>query len=69
MKDAHIRKDQMVMEIEYTRDLYDKSKQLITKDVCMTFYDASDPLYLETDASDIGLRVILLQVRGYELWI
>ena len=39
---------------------------------CMhEIYDASNPLYLETDASGIGLGACSLQVRerGYELWV
>ena len=35
--------------------LYDKMKSLIKDDVCMKFYNETKPLYLETDASGIGL--------------
>ena len=35
--------------------LYEKAKALIKDDVCMKFYDETKPLYLETDASGIGL--------------
>ena len=42
--------------------LHDKAKKIIKKDACMKFYDASRLLYLETDASGIGLRAGLLQV-------
>ena len=45
------------------QDLYDKAKKIIKKDTCMKFYDASGPLYLETDASGVSLRARLLQVR------
>ena len=41
------------------QDLYDKVKRLITRDACMNFYDASKPLYLEMDASSIGLEASL----------
>ena len=44
-------------------ELYDKAKNIIKQDACMKFYDASKPLYLETDASSIGLGTGLLQVR------
>ena len=33
--------------------LFDKAKSIITEDVCMKFYDGTQPLYLETDASGI----------------
>ena len=33
------------------QDLYGKVKTVVKKDVCMKFYKASRPLYLETDAS------------------
>ena len=33
------------------------------KDVCMKFYDASKPLYLQTDASGVGLGAGLLQMQ------
>ena len=37
------------------RDLYDKAKKIPKKDACIKFYDASRPLYLETDASGVSL--------------
>ena len=43
--------------------LYDKVKALIKDDVCMKFYDETKPLYLETDASGIGLSITLLQTK------
>ena len=45
------------------QDLYDKVKMLITKDECMKFYDASKQLYLEEDASGIGLGIGLWQMQ------
>ena len=42
---------------------YDKTKSLIKADVCMKFYYETKPLYLETDASRIGLGAALLQTR------
>ena len=44
-------------------DIYDKSKSLIKASACMEFYDETKPLYLETDASGIGLGATLLQTR------
>ena len=44
--------------------LYDKTKYLIKANVCMKFYDETKPLYLETDASGIGLGTTLLQTRN-----
>ena len=45
------------------QDLYNKGKKLIKQDACVEFYDASRPLYLETDASGTSLGTGLLQVR------
>ena len=43
--------------------LFDMMKSLIKDDVCMKFYDETQPLYLETDMSGIGLGAALLQIR------
>ena len=43
--------------------LFNKAKSLIKLDMCMKFYDNTKPLYLETDASGIGLGVALLQMH------
>ena len=40
-----------------------RENSLIKDDVCMKFYDEMKPLYLETDASVIGLGATLLQTR------
>ena len=32
------------------------SKSVIREDACMKFYDETQPLYLETDASGAGIR-------------
>ena len=45
------------------QQLFNKAKSLIKLDVCMKFYDDNKPLYLETDASRIGLRAALLQLH------
>ena len=44
--------------------LFDRVKSIIKVDECMTFYDDTKPLYLETDASGIGLGASLLQTRN-----
>ena len=44
-------------------DLNDIAKKTVKKDVCMKLYDASRPLYLETDSSGFVLGAGLLQVR------
>ena len=41
--------------------LFSKAKLLIKSDMCMTFYDDTKPLYLETDASGVGLGAAMLQ--------
>ena len=50
--------------------LYERARALIKKDTCMKFFDEKKLLYIEIDASGVGLRSGLLQVRkGYELSI
>ena len=41
--------------------LFNKAKLLIKSDMCMKFYNDTKPLYLETDASGVGLGAALLQ--------
>ena len=43
--------------------IYDKAKSFIKANAYMKFYDKSRPLYLETDASGVGLGATLLQMR------
>ena len=45
------------------QELYNKAKPLIKVDMCMKFYDDTKPLYLETDASRVGLVAALLQMH------
>ena len=45
------------------QQLFSKAKSLIKADVCMKFYDDTEPLYLETDASRVGLGVALLELH------
>ena len=35
--------------------IFDKAKSMIKEDACMTIYDNTKPLYLETDAPGMGL--------------
>ena len=37
------------------QDLYDTAQKIVKKDACMKLYNASRPLYLETDASGVSL--------------
>ena len=43
------------------QSLFNKAKLLIKSDMCMKFYNDTKPLYLETDASGVGLGAALLQ--------
>ena len=45
------------------QSLFSKAKPLIKSDMCMKFYDDTKPLYLETDASGVGLGAALLQTQ------
>ena len=45
------------------QSLFNKAKLLIKSDMCMKFYDATKPLYLETDASRVGIGAALLQTQ------
>ena len=44
--------------------LFEKTKSVIKEDACMKFYDEAQPVYLETDASGVGLGAALLQTRS-----
>ena len=43
--------------------LFDNAKSIIKADICVKFYDNPKPLYLETDASGIGLGAATLQLH------
>ena len=43
--------------------LFNKAKSPIKADMCMELYDDTKPLYLETDASEVGLGAALLQMH------
>ena len=34
--------------------MFDKAKAIMKEDACMNFYDETKPLYIETDASEVG---------------
>ena len=44
--------------------MFDKIKAIIKEDACMNFYYETKPLYIETDASGVGLGAALLQTRS-----
>ena len=43
------------------QSIFNKAKSLIKSDMCIKFYDDTKPLYLERDASGVGLGAALLQ--------
>ena len=45
------------------QQLFKKTKSLIKVDVCMKFYNDTEPFYLETDVSGVGLGAALLQLH------
>ena len=45
------------------QSLFNRAKLLIKYDMCMKFYDNNKPLYLETDASGVGLGAALWQTQ------
>ena len=56
-------KRELTWNTDYQK-LFDKAKFIIKADACMKFYDETQPLYIETDASGIGLGASLLQKRN-----
>ena len=49
--------------MHHTNSSCEKAKSLIKVKMCMKFFDDTKLLYLKTDASGIGLRAALLQLR------
>ena len=45
------------------QQLFNKAKSIIKVEMCMKFYDDTKLLYLETDASGVGLGAALLPLR------
>ena len=43
--------------------MFNKAKSLIKAEICMKSYDDTKLLYLETDASGVGLGVVPLQLH------
>ena len=52
---------------ESYQSLFAKAKLLIKSDMCLKFYDDTKPLYLETDASGVGLGAALLDTGWYNM--
>ena len=46
-----------------TNQIFDKEKSIVKEDMCMKCYEEMKPLYMETDASRVGLGDALLLTR------
>ena len=46
------------------QNMFDKAKAIIKEDACMKFHDETKLLYIETDASGVGLGAALVQTRS-----
>ena len=44
--------------------MFNKAKSIIKEDACMKFHDEMKPLYIDTDASGVGIGTTLLQTRS-----
>ena len=53
----------MDLECNIPEDV-NNTKVIIKEDVCMTFYDETEPLCIDTDAYRVGLGAALLQTRS-----
>ena len=49
---------------ETYQKIFDRMKSIIKEDACMKFYNETKPLYIEIDASGVGLGPALLQTRN-----
>ena len=49
---------------EKSQKIFNKAKAIIKEDACLKFYDETKPLYIEMDASGVGLEFSLLQTRN-----
>ena len=58
---ADIQQSNMTWSVFY-QAFFNKANLLIKCDMCMKFYNDTKQLYLETDASGIGLGAALLQM-------
>ena len=54
-KETDVSQNRMDMNATYQK-MFDKAKALKKEDVCMKFYDKTKSLYIETDASGVGIR-------------
>ena len=44
--------------------IFDKANSTIKEDACMKFYDETKSLYIETDASGVGLEAAIVHIRS-----
>ena len=52
------------MDVEsHIPKMFEEAKAIIKEHICMRFHDETKPLYIETDASGVGLGAALLQTK------
>ena len=54
---------------QHLTDAFNKAKNLVNKDCCLCYYNPNKSLFIETDASRVGLGVVLLQMDDKNMFM